>query len=465
MLFSQLSSIIRNNAALHDIQSKFPKHITGNPEYRYKAINKLNMNQVAGIILGGGKGSRLFPLTKNRSKPAVPLGGKYRLVDIPVSNCINSGIKKIFVITQFNSESLNRSVYETYKFDHFSRGYIRILAAEQSMESKEWLQGTADAIRKNIKHLSADMNVEYFLILSGDQLYRMDYNRIISRHRESRADVTIALTVVNKEKASEFGLARVDDKGEIKAFIEKPEDSSVIDTYYVPGAVKQSEGLNEDKDYVLANMGIYVFSKDYLCELMENTVEHDFGKHIIPGLLGQKKLTAFFHNAYWEDIGTIRAFYEANLDMTSSSPQFTFYDTERPIYAQPLFLPPSRLEQCDIQNSLISEGCIIYKASIKRSIIGTRSIICKNSTITDSIIMGADFFETEKDRRKGRIHMGIGNNCIIEQAIIDKNAHIGNNVKIINRQKFDYKEGEGYLIKDGIVVVEKGAVIPDETVI
>ena len=423
------------------------------------------MNQVAGIILGGGKGTRLFPLTKKRSKPAVPLGGKYRLVDIPVSNCINSGIKRIFVITQFNSESLNRSVYETYKFDHFSRGYIRILAAEQSMESKEWLQGTADAIRKNIKHLSSDMNVEYFIILSGDQLYRMDYNRLISRHKESRADVTIALTIVNKEKASEFGLARVDDKGNINEFIEKPEDPSLIETFYVPSSVKQSEGLSADNDYVLANMGIYVFSKEYLCELMENTDEDDFGKHIIPSLLGEKKLTGFFHNAYWEDIGTIRAFYEANLDLTSSSPQFTFYDTECPIYAQPLFLPPSRLEKCDIISSLISDGCIVQNVSIKRSVIGVRSIINKNSAITDSIIMGADYYETRKNKKKGQLQMGIGKNCIIERAIIDKNAYIGNDVKIINQKKLDYMEGGSYLIKDGIVVVEKGAIIPDGTII
>ena len=428
-------------------------------------MNKLNMNTVAGIILGGGKGTRLFPLTKTRSKPAVPLGGKYRLVDIPVSNCINSGIKKIFVITQFNSESLNRSVYETYKFDHFSRGYIRILAAEQSMESTEWLQGTADAIRKNIRHISADMSVEYFIILSGDQLYRMDYERIVSRHKEKKADVTIALTAVNKEKASDFGLARVDDNGDIISFIEKPEDPSVIASYYVPLSVKQSEGLNTDKDYVLANMGIYVFSKGYLCSLMEKTDEHDFGKHIIPGLLGKKKLTGFFHNAYWEDIGTIRAFYDANLNMASPFPKFTFYDTENPIYAQPLFLPPSKLEQCDIQNSLISEGCIVKNVTIKSSVIGARSIIGKDSTITDSIIMGADFYENKVDRENEHVHMGIGSNCIIERAIIDKNTHIGNYVKIINQKNIDSMEGIGYLIRDGIVVVEKGTTIPDGTVI
>jgi glucose-1-phosphate adenylyltransferase len=428
-------------------------------------MNKLNMNHVAGIILGGGKGTRLFPLTKERSKPAVPLGGKYRLVDIPVSNCINSGIKKIFVITQFNSESLNRSVYETYKFDHFSHGYIRILAAEQSMENKEWLQGTADAIRKNIRHISADMNVEYCLILSGDQLYKMDYNLIIARHKESRADVTIALTVVDKEKASEFGLARVDDKGDIKAFTEKPKDASLIESYYIPSSVKQSEGLSADKDYVLANMGIYVFSKDYLCELMENTEEADFGKHIIPSLLDEKKLTGFFHNDYWEDIGTIRAFYDANLNLASPSPHFTFYDPDHPIYAQPLFLPPSRLEQCDIRDSLISDGCIVHNVSINRSVIGVRSIINKNTTITDSIIMGADFYETREIKKEGQIKLGIGNNCIIERAIIDKNAYIGNDVKIINKKKLEYMEGEGYVIKDGIVVVEKGAVIPDGTII
>lgn len=428
-------------------------------------MNNRDMNHVAGIILGGGKGTRLFPLTKERSKPAVPLGGKYRLVDIPVSNCINSGIKKIFVITQFNSESLNRSVYETYKFDNFSQGYIRILAAEQSMENIEWLQGTADAIRKNIKHISADRNVEYCLILSGDQLYKMDYNQIISKHQESRADVTIALTVVDKEKASEFGLARVDDIGDIKAFTEKPEDASLIESYYIPSSVKQSEGLSFDKDYVLANMGIYVFSKEYLCELLENTDEADFGKHIIPSLLGEKKLTGFFHNGYWEDIGTIRAFYEANLNLASPSPQITFYDTEYPIYAQPLFLPPTRLEQCDIRDSLISDGCIIHNVSINRSVIGVRSIINKNTTITDSIIMGADYYETKETRKEGSIPMGIGNNCIIERAIIDKNAYVGNNVKIFNQNKLDYEEGEGYVIRDGIIVVEKGAVIPDGTII
>ncbi|GAX59975.1 glucose-1-phosphate adenylyltransferase [Candidatus Scalindua japonica] len=428
-------------------------------------MNNPNMNHVAGIILGGGKGTRLFPLTKERSKPAVPLAGKYRLVDIPVSNCINSGIKKIFVITQFNSESLNRSVYETYKFDHFSHGYIRILAAEQSMESKEWLQGTADAIRKNIKHISADMNVRYCMILSGDQLYKMDYNQIISKHKESSADVTIALTVVDKAKASEFGLAMVDDKGDITAFTEKPKDTSLIKSYYIPSSVKQSEGLSPDKDYVLANMGIYLFSKDYLCELMESTDEADFGKHIIPSLLGKKKLTGFFHNAYWEDIGTIRAFYEANIKLTSPSPQISFYDTEHPIYAQPLFLPPTRLEQCDIRDSLISDGCNVHKVSINRSVIGVRSIINRNTSITDSIIMGADYYETRETGKEGQIKLGIGNNCVIERAIIDKNAYIGNNVKIINQEKSDYREGDGYLIKDGIVVVEKGAVIPDGTVI
>ncbi len=430
-----------------------------------KAMNKPNMNHVAGIILGGGKGTRLFPLTKTRSKPAVPLGGKYRLVDIPVSNCINSGIKKNFVITQFNSESLNRSVYETYKFDHFSQGYTRILAAEQSMGNSEWLQGTADAIRKNIKHISADMSVEYFLILSGDQLYRMDYEKLISRHKEKNADVTIALTAVDRENSSGFGLARVDDNGDIISFIEKPENPALIETYYVPPSVKQSEGLSADKDYVLANMGIYVFSKNYLCSLMENTDEHDFGKHIIPDLLGKKKLTGFFHNAYWEDIGTIRAFYDANLNMASASPKFTLYGTEHPIYAQPLFLPPSKLEQCDIHDSLISEGCIVKNVTIKRSVIGVRSIIGENSTVTDSIIMGADFYENRKNKENRQVHIGIGSNCIIEKTIIDKNARIGNNVKIINQKKLDSIEGEGYLIRDGIVVVEKGTIIPDGTVI
>ncbi|HAR63048.1 MAG: glucose-1-phosphate adenylyltransferase [Candidatus Margulisiibacteriota bacterium] len=422
------------------------------------------MENVLSIILGGGKGTRLYPLTKYRSKPAVPLGGKYRLVDIPVSNCINSSINKIFVITQYNSESLNRSVFQTYKFDIFSKGYIRILAAEQSPENVDWLQGTADAIRKNIKHIS-DLKVDYILILSGDQLYRMDYRQIIEKHIESKADATLALTVSEIEKASSFGLAKIDEHSEIKAFVEKPKDPAIINEFKVPDAIKLEEGLPLDKDYVLANMGIYVFSVNYLRELMENTIEPDFGRDIFPGLLGKKKLVGFVHKGYWEDIGTIKAFYEANLDLASPLPKFNFYDMEYPIYAQPLFLPPSKFEASFIENSLVSDGCVLNRVTIRNSMIGIRTIVDRDSYIEESILMGDDYYQTEMSKVCDDVKMGIGRNCVIKKAIIDKNARIGNNVKIINPRNVQNYEGENYMIREGIVVIEKYACIPDNTVI
>ncbi|MFH1429768.1 MAG: glucose-1-phosphate adenylyltransferase [Candidatus Margulisiibacteriota bacterium] len=422
------------------------------------------MDNVLAFILGGGVGSRLFPLTKYRSKPAVPLGGKYRLVDIPVSNCINSNIKKIYVVTQYNSESLNRSVFQTYKFDVFSKGYIRVLAAEQSEECKGWLQGTADAVRQNVKHIS-DRDVDFVLVLSGDQLYRMDYKSIITQHIVSGADATISLTPIVTDNASDFGLTKIDDKMEILSFVEKPKNPEIIKHFYVPESLKNDYRLDLNKDYVLANMGIYVFSKKYLQQLMSETPDNDFGKDIFPALLGKKKICGYIHNAYWEDIGTIKAFYQATLDLASPVPKFNFYDMEYPIYAQPLFLPPSKLEDCIIKNSLISDGCIINKAYISGSVIGIRTIIDKRSHIENSIIMGADYYETEKQGNNESVNFGIGKNCIIKKAIIDKNARIGDDVKIINPKKLDTFEGDNYVIRDGITVIEKNAVIPSGTVI
>jgi len=422
------------------------------------------VDNVLAFILGGGKGSRLSPLTKCRSKPAVPLGGKYRLVDIPVSNCINSNIIKIYVITQYNSESLNRSVFQTYKFDIFSKGYIQILTAEQTPDNKDWFQGTADAIRKNLKHIS-DRFVDTIIILSGDQLYRMNYKEIVRQHKASGADATLALTLTEADKAPAFGLAKIDENLEIQAFVEKPQDPAVIRDFCVPASVKADQGLTGGKDVVLANMGIYVFSRQYLVELMESTSECDFGKHIFPGLLGKKKLGAYIHNGYWEDIGTIKAFYEANLALTGPLPQFNLYDMEAPIYAQPLFLPPSKLESCAIDNSLISDGCILNQSVITHSVVGVRSIIKKNAHITEAIIMGADYYEAEGKQNKRIPSIGIGHNCIITGAIIDKNARIGNHVKIINQKNRKHFEGDNYTIKDGVVIIEKNAAIPDKTVI
>ncbi|MFA5928144.1 MAG: glucose-1-phosphate adenylyltransferase [Candidatus Margulisiibacteriota bacterium] len=422
------------------------------------------MDNVLAFILGGGIGSRLYPLTKFRSKPAVPLGGKYRLVDIPVSNCINSNILKIYVVTQFNSESLNRSVFQTYKFDIFSRGYIRVLTAEQSLDREGWFQGTADAVRKNVRHIT-DRDLDYVLILSGDQLYRMDYKKLVKEHIASGADATLALTLTPARKAPELGLARINENKEIISFVEKPKDPNVIKDFCIPPEVKAEKDRNGNGDYVLANMGIYVFSKKYLRELMESTTEQDFGKGIFPSLLGQKKLMGYIHEGYWEDIGTIKAFYEANLDLASPLPKFNLYDMDYPIYAQPLFLPPSKLEACNIKNSLISDGCLINRAYINHSIIGIRSMISKDTHIENSIIMGADSYEPEKRGRPNEVPLGIGRNCLIRKAIIDKHVYIGDNVKIINPQNHYNFTGPNYEIKDGIIVVEKEAVIPDGTII
>lgn len=422
------------------------------------------MNNVLAFILGGGQGTRLFPLTKYRSKPAVPVAGKFRLVDIPVSNCINSDIKKIAVITQFNSESLNRGVSQTYKFDTFSRGYIRILAAEQTPGNNKWLQGTADAIRQNIKHIS-DSDIEYALILSGDQLYRMDYKKMYRHHKSTDAYSTLALTVTEIEKASEFGLVNINAEGEITEFVEKPTDPDIINQFKVSDVVKVEHGLDMDRDYVLANMGIYIFNRNDLQFLMESDDSHDFGKGIYPNLLGEKKLMSFIHNGYWEDIGTIKAFYHANLEIGQAHPKFNFYDMDNPIYAEPRFLPPSKFENCNVTHSMISDGCILSYATVIESSLGVRTMIGHNSIIECSIIMGADYYEKSGPRFDDSVSLGIGQNCIIKDAIIDKNVRIGHGVQIINKDQHEDYDGGYYMIRDGIVVVEKDAIIPDGTII
>ncbi|HMS41642.1 MAG TPA: glucose-1-phosphate adenylyltransferase [Pyrinomonadaceae bacterium] len=425
---------------------------------------------VTAVILGGGAGSRLFPLTRERSKPAVPLGGKYRLIDVPISNCINSNIMKIFVLTQFNSASLNRHVSRTYRFSSFSSGFVEILAAEQRKDSPDWFQGTADAVRQVIPHLR-DWNVKTLIILSGDHLYRMDYRDFLKRHFETNADVTISVIPCKPSEAEEFGLLKTDEKGKIIEFKEKPKgvelEAMRVDTTNFGLSKEESE-----KRPYLASMGIYVFNYERLIELLET--DHswiDFGREIIPSSIEKLNVQAHLFNDYWEDIGTIRAFYEANLDLASPLPQFNFFDTESPIYTRSRYLPPSKVHNCDIDNSMVSEGCILNGIKTQNSIIGLRSRIDAGTMIENSIIMGADFYEALEDMQANvniqKPHVGIGQNCVIRRSIIDKNARIGKNVRLVNQNNIENTDGENgsYFIREGIILVPKNAVIADGTII
>ncbi len=425
---------------------------------------------VTAVILGGGAGSRLFPLTKERSKPAVPLGGKYRLIDVPISNCINSNIMQIFVLTQFNSASLNRHVSRTYRFSNFSSGFVEILAAEQRKDSPDWFQGTADAVRQVLPHLR-DWNVKTLLILSGDHLYRMDYRDFLRRHFETKADVTISVVPCKPSEAEEFGLLKTDERGKIIEFKEKPKGDALeamrVDTTNFGLTAEESE-----KRPFLASMGIYVFNYERLIELLEKDNSWiDFGREIIPSSIEKLNVQAHLFNDYWEDIGTIRAFYEANLDLAAPLPQFNFFDTEAPIYTRSRYLPPSKVHNCDIDNSMVSEGCILNGITARNSIIGLRSRIDDGTTIENSILMGADYFESFDELKQNvsdqKLHIGIGQNSTIRRAIIDKNARIGKNVQLVNQNGIDHQDGENgnYFIREGIILVPKNAIIADGTVI
>ena len=421
---------------------------------------------VVAVILGGGAGTRLFPLTKERSKPAVPLGGKYRLIDVPISNCINSNITQIFVLTQYNSASLNRHISKTYRFSSFSTGFVEILAAEQTKESELWFQGTADAVRQMLKHIK-NLDVDTLLILSGDHLYRMDYRKFLKRHNETNADVTISVIPCEPEVAEGFGLLKTDDDGRIVEFKEKPKgdelESMKVDTTRF--------GLSEDKSRerpFLASMGIYVFDYKFLVRLLEQDDSWvDFGREIIPAAIEESNVQAHVYKDYWEDIGTIRAFYEANLDLAAPLPKFNFFNTKAAIYTRSRYLPPSKMQNCDIDTSMISEGCILNGLYARNSIIGLRSRIDENTKIEDSIIMGADYFENYKEIQKnseiGIPHVGIGKNTIIRRAIVDKNARIGNNVRLINKDNVEEFDAENYSIRDKIIIIPKNAVIEDGT--
>lgn len=427
-------------------------------------------DNVVAVILGGGAGSRLFPLTRERSKPAVPLGGKYRLIDVPVSNCINSNVTQIFVLTQYNSASLNRHISQTYRFSSFSTGFVEILAAEQTKESPDWFQGTADAVRQILPHLR-DWRVGNLLILSGDHLYRMDYRKFLARHTETNADVTISVIPANPTDAEGFGLLKTDADGTIVEFREKPKGADLeamrVDT--------SNFGLSEDESIkrpFLASMGIYVFNYAKLVELLnENPSAMDFGGEIIPSAIGSCNVQAHLFDSYWEDIGTIRAFYDANLDLASPLPKFNFFDTSAPIYTRSRYLPPSKLHGCDIDNSMVSEGCILNGVYARNSIIGLRSRIDSGAKIENSILMGSDFFESieeiKADLESSRPYLGIGKNTEIRRAIIDKNVRIGKNVKLLNESNIKFYDADdgSFYIREGIIIVPKGSTISDETVV
>src|SRR5713226_5696523 len=422
------------------------------------------------VILGGGAGKRLFPLTAQRSKPAVPLGGKYRLVDVPISNCINSDVIRMFVLTQYNSASLNKHIATTYRFSPFADGFVEVLAAEQTPESGEWFQGTADAVRQVLPHIR-DWRIETLLILSGDHLYRMDYRKFLARHYETNADITISVIPIVPDSASEFGLLKTDNAGRIIEFREKPKGEALeamrVDT--------TSLGLSPDEAKArpyLASMGIYVFKYDRLEEVLKEDVSRlDFGKEVIPGSIHKYNVQAYLFNGYWEDIGTIAAFYKANLDMTTALPPFNLFDAEAPMFTRARYLPPSKINQCEIRESIISEGCIINGAKIINSLIGLRSRLGAGVQLEAAYMMGADYYQTledmQADRVSGRPWISVGEGTLIRRAIVDKNARIGANVRLLNEAGIEEADGPNgsYYIRDRIIIVPKNGLIPDGTVV
>lgn len=412
------------------------------------------------IILGGGRGTRLDPLTRTRSKPAVPIAGKYRLVDIPISNCLNSYIRKIFVLTQFNSASLNRHIKNTYNFDLFSHGFVDILAAEQTPKSTNWFQGTADAVRQSLHHLS-NYEYEYVLVLSGDQLYQMDYRKLLKVHKEDNADLTVATIPVDASEATEFGIMKTDHTGGIESFVEKPSADELEQWSSETTPEMKAQGRN-----YLASMGIYVFNRDIMLRLFkENPEATDFGKEIIPKAIEQgSRVSSFSFDGYWTDIGTISSFFDANLELCETLPQFNLYDNNQLIYTRARYLPASKLTGTNLERVLIAEGCIIEASRIEKSVIGIRSRIGKGTTIESSIVMGNDHFAGEDDfegQSEGQPLMGIGQRCFISRAIIDKNVRIGNDVKITGGSHLEDGEYEKHSVVDGIVIIQKGVVIPD----
>jgi glucose-1-phosphate adenylyltransferase len=426
-----------------------------------------NTSKVLCVIMGGGQGTRLFPLTKERAKPAVPLAGKYRLVDIPISNCINSGFRRIYVLTQFNSTSLHGHISRTYKFDHFSSGFVEVLAAQQTFTNTSWYEGTADAVRKNLTHF-LNHDFDHLVILSGDQLYRMDFREMVDQHIQTGAEITVATIPVARQECHALGIMQMDADSRIQRFVEKPKEAALLDPLKLPQEMRTQLGVKMEGDAFLASMGIYVFNRNVICELLDNPLS-DFGKHIIPHAIQSRRVFSYVYQGYWEDIGTIRSFFEANLDLVSELPRFNFFDMSAPIFSRPRYLPGSKINGAQIDHAVISDGCIINHANINRSIVGLRTIVGSGTTLNRVIVIGSDYYESkesvEKNELDGKPRIGIGENCKIENAIIDKNARIGNNVTISPVGKAENLDHEKYFIRDGIVIIPKDAVIPHGTVI
>jgi glucose-1-phosphate adenylyltransferase len=427
----------------------------------------INTSKVLCVIMGGGQGTRLFPLTKDRAKPAVPLAGKYRLVDIPISNCINSGFRRIYILTQFNSTSLHGHISRTYKFDQFSSGFVEMLAAQQTFTNTSWYEGTADAVRKNLTHF-LNHDFDYLLILSGDQLYRMDFRKIIEQHAETGADITIATMPVARGVAQSLGIMQIADDYRITRFVEKPKEAATLDSLKLTPELKSNLEIKTEGETFLASMGIYVFNRKLICELLDNQLS-DFGKHIIPSAINTHRVFSYVFQGYWEDIGTIGSFFEANLDLVSELPRFNFFDMSAPVFSRPRFLPGSKINGAQIDHALVTDGCIINHARIKNTIVGLRTFVGAGTELNRVIILGSDYYESAesviKHETEGKPRIGIGANCKIENAIIDKNARIGNDVTISPAGKPETVDHEFYFIRDGIVVIPKNAIIPHGTVI
>jgi len=422
-------------------------------------------NRTLAVIMGGGAGTRLFPLTKERAKPAVPIGGKYRLVDVPVSNCINSDIRQVYVLTQFNSVSLHRHIYSSYTFDRFSRGFVEILAAQQTVGGAQWYQGTADAVRQNLRYFALP-EYDYILILSGDQLYRMDFRKVLEQHIASQSDITIATIPVKRSEATGLGIMQVDGAKRITRFVEKPTDPAVLEELKLRDPLLAEVRVNAKEDHLLASMGIYVFNRDVLVSALDNT-KTDFGKHIIPDAINHRQVSAYIFQGYWEDVGTISSFFEANLAMCGLKPSFSFFDRSTPVYTRPRFLPPTKVIDSQIDQSLVADGSVIIKSRINKCVLGLRSFIGENCVLHDTIIMGCDYYAPVGDNAAEdpvtMPHMSIGRGTKIERAIIDKNVHIGEGVTITSKLGAPDSDGPNYYIRDGIVIIPKNAVIAPGT--
>jgi len=413
------------------------------------------MNDVLTLILGGGRGTRLFPLTHMRSKPAVPIGGKYRLIDIPISNCLHAGLKKIFVLTQFNSASLNRHIAQTYRLDTFSDGFVEVLAAEQTPESSAWFQGTADAVRQAARHFTG-YDAEYYLILAGDHVYRMDFCELVESHIEDGADITIAAQPVNTADATQMGIFLFDNLGRIVGFEEKPDEARLAEIGSSTPKGATVGGTSADKPFV-ASMGIYVFSRDVLLEILDKP-GIDFGKEILPKALGTHRVRPYIFRGYWADVGTIEAFYEANIQLTQRGAPFNFFHPRWPMYTHPRFLPATRAFECRIQSSIVAEGCHLDSCEISESVVGIRTHVRPGARISRSVLLGADTYEDEAAGE--HVPLGIGRDVILDRVIVDKNARIGDGVRLVNQAGIGEYDGGGIHIRSGIIVVPKGAEIP-----